>query len=93
MLDNLIDVGIFIVGGICGMGLMGLIKINKVDVKAYSYKLRHNIISDLIHFKSCWQHLTEVDNLYLQGGIEAMKVAIGVVTDEFDKAESEVDGK
>lgn len=51
--------------------------------------IKENIIAQLTYFKEQWRYLTEIDNLYLIGKIEAMEEAIRIVNAEFDKSEVE----
>ena len=55
-----------------------------------NHKLCENILSRLKHHKECWAALADIDNLYLLGKVDAMDLAICIVSAEFDKAESEV---
>ena len=80
-----------VVGGVVGIGVMGIANINKKDAKIVVRCLKTNIISKLMFNLNCWKQLTEKDNLYMLGKIEAMDMAIKIVNGEFNKAESEVD--
>ena len=72
---------------------MGLMVANDVDIKSFSYNLRKKILLKLNYNKECWEHLTEKDNLYMLGRLDAIDTAIRIVNAELDKAESEVEGK
>ena len=58
-----------------------------------NYKLSEKILSRLKHHKECWSALADIDNLYLLGKVDAMDLAICIVSAEFDKSESEVTEK
>ena len=82
-----------VVGGVVGIGVMGIANINKKDTKIVVRCLKTNMISKLMFNLNCWKQLTEKDNLYMLGKIEAMDMAIKIVNGEFNKAESEVEGE
>lgn len=78
-----------VIGGIISMLIMGLMVVNDVDIKSFSYNLRKKILLKLNYNKECWEHLATTDNLYMLGKIEAMDMAIKIVNGEFDKSEVE----
>ncbi len=94
LLSNvLIGSFIFVLGAIVGYAIFALFYINKVDALIYSDKLRRSIIAKLKYYQNCWEALADKDNNFLIGKIESIKTAIYVINTEFDKAESEVEGK
>ena len=56
-------------------------------------ELREKILSALTYYRDCWEALADNDNLYMLGRLDAIDTAIRIVNGEFDKAESEVEGK
>ena len=54
--------------------------------------VKERIVSALKYYRDCWEALASLDSLYLQGKVEAMNVAIGIVERELDR-ESEVEGE
>ena len=54
--------------------------------------VKERIVSALKYYRDCWEALASLDSLYLQGKVEAMNVAIGIIERELDR-ESEVEGE
>ena len=54
--------------------------------------VKERIVSALKYYRDCWEALASLDSLYLQGKVEAMNVAVGIIERELDR-ESEVEGE